>query len=64
MGEEIKSLYACCPKCGRSIGRAKRCDGIELTCSKCGSTLQIVVDRPARVSVELVKVKIPVQTTI
>ena len=56
MGEG-KSLYVCCSICSKPIARSKRCDGIEVTCSKCGSRLRIVVDPTSRVSVEIVKDK-------
>ena len=58
MGEG-KSLYVCCSICSKPIVRSKRCDGMEITCSKCGSQLRIIVDQSARVSVELVKEKVP-----
>ena len=55
MGELSTMLYACCPKCSEPIGRSKRCDGLELNCSKCGSPLRLMVDQYAKVSVELVR---------
>jgi hypothetical protein len=50
---ETKALYACCPVCAKTIGRSKRIDGLEITCSKCGSPLKLNIDLDAKVSVEL-----------
>lgn len=47
--------YACCPKCGKAIVKSKRCDGMELVCSKCGSTLRVTIDMSATLLIELVK---------
>ena len=55
MGELSTMLYACCPKCSKPIVRSRRCDGMELTCPKCGSALRVTVDQHAKVSVELVQ---------
>lgn len=55
MSEGNTLLYACCPKCGRPLGRAKRCDGLELNCPKCGCLLLVTVDQDAKVMVELVQ---------
>ncbi len=55
MGEEAKSLYACCPICTKPIGKSKRCDGMELTCPKCNSLLKVNIGQDAKVSVELIK---------
>jgi len=54
---EGKSFYVCCSICSRPIARAKRCDGIEITCAKCGSRLRIIVEQTSRVTVEIVKDK-------
>ena len=62
MGELNTLLYACCPKCSKPIGRTKRCDGMELTCPRCGSPLRVTVDQNAMVLVELVQ-KTPLPTT-
>ena len=56
MADKGAPLYACCPKCGKPIGRAMRCDGMELNCSKCGSELRMSVDADKKVSVELVNI--------
>ncbi len=61
MGELDTMLYACCPKCSKPIGRSKRCDGMELNCPKCGSSLRVTVGIDAKVSVELVQ-KPPAKT--
>lgn len=56
--EAIESLlYAFCPKCGKPIGRSKRCDLIELTCSRCGHPLKLTVDQDSKVSVEVLEKK-------
>lgn len=47
--------YACCPKCGRPVVKSKRCDGMELKCSKCGSELRVFVNQTAMVVVEIVE---------
>lgn len=59
MGEVNMLLYACCPRCGKPLGRARRCEGMELNCSKCGSLLMVTVDQDAKVVVELVRRESP-----
>lgn len=55
MGEDAKKLYACCPICAKPIGKSKRCDGMEITCTKCGNLLQVIVNEETGVSVKLVQ---------
>lgn len=50
-------LYACCPKCGKHICKAKTCDGMELNCPKCGADLRISVDENSRVEIELLRME-------
>ena len=57
-----KPLYVCCPICGKSTVKSKPCDGMEITCSKCGNQLRIIIGKSARVSVELVNETIPEQS--
>ncbi len=54
--EELDTLlYVCCPRCGKPVGRSKRCDGMELSCPKCGIPLRVIVGTDAKISVELVQ---------
>ncbi len=54
--EELDTfLYACCPKCSKPIGKSKRCDGMELSCPKCGSKLRVIVGQDAAVTIKLVQ---------
>ena len=55
MAKQVDMLYACCPTCGKPIGRSKRCDGMELICPKCGTALLVVVGQNADVSVKLMQ---------
>lgn len=52
--DQVEPLFVCCPKCCKPVAKTLRCDGLELTCPRCGVKIQIVVGQNARLSVELV----------
>ncbi len=55
MEESGVLLYICCPKCGKPLAKSQRCDGMELSCPKCGCGLRVRVGVNETLNVEIVR---------